>query len=66
MLKTSSQKRYQEEDKTFKSEPAYSPLHEAAIAGDDRAVEVLLIKGADRFAKDSKVRNIFNISKYIA
>lgn len=55
MLKSSSQKRNQEEDKIFKSEPSLSPLHQATIAGDDAAVEVLLINGADRFAKDSKV-----------
>lgn len=55
MLKSSSQKRNLEEDKIFKPEPSNSPLHQATIAGDDAAVEVLLINGADRFAKDNKV-----------
>lgn len=59
MLKSSSQKRNQEEDKNFKSEPSFSPLHQATIAGDDAAVEVLLINGADRFAKDIKVGHNF-------
>lgn len=43
--------------KLSKSEAStsYTPLHEAAIAGEDATVEVLLIAGADRFAKDPKV-----------
>ncbi|XP_055308334.1 ankyrin repeat domain-containing protein 6-like [Sitodiplosis mosellana] len=57
MLKSSSQKRNHEEDNIFKSEPSYLPLHQATIAGDDRAVEVLLINGTDRFAKDNKHGN---------
>lgn len=56
MLKSSSPKRIQEEDKHFKSESSYTPLHQAAIAGDDAAVEALLVNGVDRFAKDNKVR----------
>lgn len=59
MLKSSSQKRIQEEDEHSKTETSYSPLHQASIAGDDAAVEVLLLNGADRFAKDNKVINIF-------
>ncbi|XP_031630582.1 ankyrin repeat domain-containing protein 12 [Contarinia nasturtii] len=57
MLKSSSPKRIQEEDKHLKSETSYSPLHQASIAGDDAAVEVLLVNGVDRFAKDNKHGN---------
>lgn len=55
MLKSSSQKRNQQESQHLKIETSYSPLHQAAIAGDDAAVEVLLVSGADRYAKDTKV-----------
>lgn len=55
MLKSSSQKRTPEEQSQSKSEPSHTPLHQAAIAGDDAAVEVLLVSGVDRFAKDNKV-----------
>lgn len=57
MLKSSSQKRNSDEDKHLKSETSDSSLHQAAIAGDEAAVEVLLVSGVDRFAKDSKVRH---------
>lgn len=56
MLKSSSPKRIQDENQHSKSEStSYSPLHQAAIAGDDAAVEVLLVNGADRFDKNNKV-----------
>lgn len=55
MLKSSSQKRAHEEQTHLQTEPSYTPLHQAAIAGDVAAVEVLLVSGADRFAKDNKV-----------
>lgn len=58
MLKSSSQKRTPEEQLHSKSEPSYTPLHQAAIAGDDATVEVLLVSGVDRFAKDNKVQFI--------
>lgn len=38
-----------------KSEPSYTPLHLAAIAGEDTTVESLVASGADRCAKDLKV-----------
>lgn len=42
--------------KTFEFESApYTTLHEAAIAGEDATVKVLLAAGADRHAKDNKV-----------
>lgn len=56
MLKSSSQKRNLEEDKHSKIESSSLSLHQAAIAGDDAAIEVLLISGSDRFGKDNKVR----------
>lgn len=58
MLKSPSQKKAHDEQLhlNVKSETSYTPLHQAAIAGDDAAVEVLLISGASRFATDNKVR----------
>lgn len=55
MLKSSSQKKAHDEQLHLKSESSYTALHQAAIAGDDAAVEVLLVSGASRFATDNKV-----------
>lgn len=59
MLKSSSQKKAYDEQLHLKSESSssssYTALHQAAIAGDDAAVEVLLVSGASRFATDNKV-----------
>lgn len=38
------------------SSASYTPLHEAAIAGDNATIEALLDAGADRYTKDHKVR----------
>lgn len=60
MLKSPSQKKAHDEQLhlNVKSESSYTPLHQAAIAGDDAAVEVLLVSGASRFAADNKVQSI--------
>lgn len=59
MLKSSPQKKAHDEQSHLKSESpsssSYSPLHQAAIAGNDAAIEVLLVSGASRFATDNKV-----------
>lgn len=68
MLKSSSQKKAHDEQLhlNVKSESSYTPLHQAAIAGDDAAVEVLLVSGASRFATDNKVQSIkmFHLSSF--
>lgn len=55
MLKSSLKRTQEEPQQHLKSESSHSPLHQATIAGDDAAVEILLIGGADRYAKDNKV-----------
>lgn len=58
MLKSPSQKKALDDQfhLNVKTESSYTPLHQAAIAGDDAAVEVLLASGASRFATDNKVQ----------
>lgn len=58
MLKSSSQKKAQDEPLHLKSESSFTALHQAVIAGDDATVEVLLVSGANRFATDKKVQSI--------
>lgn len=39
----------------FQTDPLHTPLHSAVLAGDDKTVELLLVSGADRNAKDLRV-----------